>query len=109
MPVTDNFDRGKPFYPLILNSLIFLHGFKELAARGLAAQAQKEAAKSNPQRMAEELRRLLVEPGSEEEVRKLRRFFEVLPEDYLPPLQLLVAEDGSRITVDSADLAEEIL
>ncbi|MGA9756431.1 MAG: hypothetical protein WBV23_14940 [Desulfobaccales bacterium] len=30
----NSFDRGKPFYPLIMNYLVLLIGFKDLAARG---------------------------------------------------------------------------
>lgn len=31
----NHFDRGKPFYPLVMNYLILLIGFKDLAARGV--------------------------------------------------------------------------
>ena len=31
----NSFDRGKPFYPLVVNYAVLLAGFKELAVRGI--------------------------------------------------------------------------
>ncbi len=36
-----HFDRGKPFYPLVINYLILLVGFKDLAARGAISELGK--------------------------------------------------------------------
>ena len=38
----NHFDRGKPFYPLVINYLVLLHGFKELAVRGIAGSRDVE-------------------------------------------------------------------
>lgn len=37
----NHFDRGKPFYPLIMNYLILITGFKNNAARGVIKEEEK--------------------------------------------------------------------
>lgn len=43
----NHFDRGKPFYPLIMNYLILLIGFKDLAARGVINELDKHSGLSS--------------------------------------------------------------
>jgi hypothetical protein len=46
VPIPPNhFDRGKPFYPFVVNYVAMLFGLKELAGRGLALRSRAEHAK----------------------------------------------------------------
>lgn len=38
----NNFDRAKPFYPLVVNYVVLLAGFKELALRGVTGPQSLE-------------------------------------------------------------------
>ncbi len=39
----NHFDRSKPFYPLVMNYLILLIGFKDLAGRGVIKVLEKHS------------------------------------------------------------------
>jgi hypothetical protein len=52
----NHFDRGKPFYPLIMNYLILLIGFKELGGRGVI----KELNKSYHEKLSINLDKLII-------------------------------------------------
>ena len=92
----NHFDRGKPFYPLIMNYLCLLHGFYELAVRGVILDVNalpknkiKEFVTKDPQFDIERL----IKSGSTE-----------LPR----PLELKSNFDGNFIKVDVDKIAREV-
>jgi hypothetical protein len=80
----DHFDRGKPFYPLVIVYTMGLHGFKELALRGLLDLTHEASGSPTLDQALD-----AVTTGVEDldaGIRKLRE-----------PLSLLAACDGTRI------------
>lgn len=102
MAAPNNFNRGKPFYPLVMNYLIQLIGFKELALRGLTGTPEVEDL------LQSMLRRFPLEGEkgvtAEEAVAKLR-------EDLAKaagPLQLRSEGQDDPISVDIDEIAQEL-
>ena len=95
----NHFDRGKPFYPLVVNYIVFLAGFKDLAVRGavggehLEEVLLKTFSLGNPQ------------AATDEELRKLRENLRKL----LGPLQLRSEFTGSHVAVNIDTLARELV
>ena len=90
----NHFDRGKPFYPLVMNYVTQLLGFKELAVRGLIGPrkvTEEEFLDTprdwNPARVDESIRGI---------------------EKLLGPLELRSEFQGNRIIVDADEVAGEI-
>lgn len=95
----NHFNRGKPFYPLVINYLAQLIGFKELGLRGI----------SGPESLEELMGRILahvpVPAGTEAEVAVLRERLQKLS----GPLQLRSEYQDNHITVDIDDIARDIV
>jgi hypothetical protein len=95
----NHFDRGKPFYPLVVNYIVLLAGFKDLAVRGTAGG----------EHLGELLRgtfaRGTSQAATDEELGKLRDNLRKL----LGPLQLRSEFTGSGVTVDIDTLAREVV
>lgn len=91
----NSFDRGKPFYPLIINFLTQLLGFKELAVRGLVGQ-----------RPIDQVLSQLGGPTvfSDEALISLRRSMEAV----MGPLELRSEFLANHIKVDVDEIAKEI-
>jgi hypothetical protein len=91
----DHFDRGKPFYPLVIVYTIGLHGLKELALRGLLDMTHEQGLTPTLDQLLDS-----VTTGNTEfdaGIRKLRE-----------PLSLALASDGARIPGGVGLTAREI-
>lgn len=91
----NSFDRGKLFYPLIMNYLTQLIGFKELALRGVAGSASMDI-------ILEQLGGRLKKP--KEQLEDLRKPLGELA----GPLQLRSESLDGNISVDIDEIAQEI-
>ena len=95
----NHFDRGKPFYPLVVNYIVLLAGFKDLALRGAVGGEHLE----------EVLRRTFAvgnwQAATDEEFGKVRENLSKL----LGPLQLHSEFTGSQVAVNIGTLAQELV
>lgn len=91
----NSFDRGKPFYPLVMNFLTQLLGFKELAIRGMVGRRSIDDAMSQ-----------LGGPTviSDQALASLRQSLEAV----MGPLELRSEFSANPIRVDVDDIAREI-
>lgn len=91
----NSFDRGKPFYPLVMSFLTQMLGFKELAVRGVIGQ-----------RSISDVMSQLVGPTavSDQALGSLRQSLEAV----MGPLELRSEFSANRITVDVDEMAREI-
>lgn len=94
-PPQDNFDRGKPFHPLVSIYTIAIHGLKELAFRGILDIEHEVTGSPTVDQVLGS-----ITTGNEELDDGLRKLRE--------PLSLLVACDGSRITGTIGLTAREV-
>ena len=91
----NSFDRGKPFYPLVMNYLTQLIGFKELALRGVVGVPALDAA----------LRQLGGTPeASKEQLRDLQGQLSELA----GPLKLRCESSDGYLTVDIDEIARDL-
>jgi hypothetical protein len=90
-----SFDRGKPFYPLVMNYLTLLAGFKELALRGVMGKPSVDAVLSQLGAMPE---------SPKEQLDDLRKQLSNLA----GPLELRSEFSASHITIDIDEVAREI-
>lgn len=95
----NHFDRGKPFYPLVINYIVLLAGFKELAVRGATGGEQLDAV----------LKRTLAlgsaQPLSDAEVTALRDNLRKI----LGPVVLRSEFTCGHISLDIEALARELV
>jgi hypothetical protein len=95
----NNFDRAKPFYTLVVNYIVLLAGFKELAVRGV----------TGPQKLEDVFSRVLMlgpaPSAAEPVVAELRKGLSQL----LGPLQLKSEFTNDHITVEIDELARELV
>ncbi len=95
----NHFDRGKPFYPLVMNYLAQLIGVKELALRGI----------TGPEGLEELVARIpalgAVPAGSDAKVAEVRDGLRKLG----GPLQLRSEYQDSSITIDIDDIARDVV
>jgi hypothetical protein len=89
----NHFDRGKPFYPLVMAYLIQLVGFRDLAALGIP-HAQREF-------------KIVCGGSALQEAEDAEA--EVLLNKLLEPLGLQCAIDGTSIRVDGKEIAKELV
>jgi len=95
----NHFDHGKPFYPLVINYVAQLVGFKELALRGL----------TGGQSLNDVFSRALMPghaPVADEAV--MRELREGLAK-FLGPLQLKSEFTQNHVTIDTDELARELV
>ncbi len=92
-----HFDRGKPFYPILMNYLIQIYGFYELPLRG-----SYKVLKGLPKNEVEES--LKKTPNLEFE-----RLFKSSPIDLPKSLALRSEFQGNSIQIDIDDIALEVL
>jgi len=95
----NHFDRGKPFYPLVMNYLIQLLGFKELAARGLIGAREISV---------EDLQKATREPFDTADRAAVESALGGL-QKLLGPLELKSEFQNDRIIVDVDAIAEELI
>jgi hypothetical protein len=88
------FDRSKPFYPLVLNYFIQLIGFKELVIRGVLGGSDLKQAVSKITGLADE---------KSEDAAKLAIELQQL----LGPLQLASSVSGTYLLLPADDIAKE--
>lgn len=94
----NSFDRGKPFYPLVVNYAVLLAGFKELAVRGIGGGQSLENVLST----------LMLGPASsapEPVVAELQKGLTQL----LGPLRLRSEFINDHITINIDELARELV
>jgi len=95
----NHFDRGKPFYPLVMNYVAQLIGFKELALRGIVGSPTID----------ELVSRIKISgappAGNATSAENLRSELEKLS----GPLQLASVYQGTAITIDIDQVAREIV
>lgn len=96
-PPLNHFDRSKPFYPLVMNYVAELIGYKELGLRGLAGSPQLEECVARAARLGR------VSISTETERESVVRGFGVL----LGPLQLHSEFQQAPIIVDIDEAARE--
>lgn len=94
----NHFDRGKPFYPLVMHYLAQLIGFKELALRGIAGPGSLDE-------LAARIPALAASGAHEAEVGEVREGLRKLS----GPLGLRSEYQQSFITVDIGEIAREIV
>ncbi len=90
-----HFDKGKPFYPLILNYVASLHGLHELLMRGLIIKL-----KAMPRPMAEK------------EIEKHPQYAALLdssPTQFPDPLALKSEFQGNSIKIDADEIASVLV
>ena len=92
------FDRGNPFYPLVMHFIVQLIGFKELAVRGVAGAQDVNAL------IAQVIGKVSIE-GHEHEAADVKRQLNKL----IGPLELKTEQDSNYITVDIDEIAKEIV
>lgn len=91
----NHFNRAKPFYPVVMNYMVQLIGFKELALRGVVGPATVD----------ELLARLKRQPKhANEDVELIRKGVT----DLMGPLSLRCEVQSERIVVEIDDVAREI-
>ncbi len=97
-PLPNHFDRGKPFYPLVVNYLVQLVGFKELGLRGIAGP-------QDPNEIFDKVPALgRVPPGKQAEPVELKECLSKL----MGPLQLRSEYQANQIEVDVDEVARDI-
>jgi hypothetical protein len=96
----NHFDRSKPFYPLVVNYVLQLAGFKEFAVRGFLCQ------QANAPDGAKDL---TFAPAFQTGVGKLGPAIKGQLEKLGGPLELRSDTQGSPVIIDMDDLAGEAL
>ena len=99
MSTPNYFDRSKPFYPLIMNYVVQLIGFKELALRGVTGAPDALQTTLSSYRLHEQAEQ------DEEALEQLRGRLEELG----GPLQLRSEFQNGSIDVDVDEIAQEIV
>ena len=94
----NDFDRGKPFYPLVMHYLAQLIGFKELALRGIVGPANLEELAGRIPALA------TVPAGSEGSIAEVREKLREL----CGPLELWSEYQNNHIRIDIDQIAREI-
>ncbi len=97
-PAPNHFDRSKPFYPLVMNYVVQLLGFKELALRGV----------TGPREFAEIVKQVPalgnISPGKEADAATVHEGLRKL----MGPLQLRSEFLDTTIDVDVDEMAREV-
>lgn len=99
------FDRSKPFYPLIMNYVIFLIGFKEVALRGVIKELEMKSGETAEPYLPVIKKNILHKlSASEKEIVKIEQQLSKL----LGPLELKSEFQGNYIKVEVDDIAEDL-
>jgi hypothetical protein len=99
MSAPNHFDRSKPFYPLIMNYVGQLMGFKELALRGITGAPDALQTTLSRYRLQEEAEQ------DEAALEKLRVYLSELG----GPLQLRSEFQNGTIDIETDEIAQEIV
>jgi hypothetical protein len=100
------FDRSKPFYPLIVNYLVLLIGFKDIAARGAIRELNKITTGNSSIPFDEIIKVDLNSIStSEEELAKIKSGLSKLS----GPLELKSEFQGDNIKVEIYDIANDLM
>jgi hypothetical protein len=91
----NSFDRGKPFYPLIMNFIVQLIGFKEMATQGITGRRSIDEVMSQ---FREQL------GGSDQELALLRASIESV----MGSLELRSEFSNSSIKINMDEIANEV-
>ena len=97
-PAPNHFDRGKPFYPLVMNYVVQIVGFKELALRGV----------TGPREFADVIKQIpalgQIPPGRESDAAAVHDDLRKL----MGPVQLRSEFLDATIDVDVDEMAREV-
>jgi hypothetical protein len=109
----NSFDRGKPFYPLIMNYLVLLIGFKDLPAQAALKEIEKHSGVNASLNLPELMNAVLKtfsasETGTIELGRQLIEFTKGYS-NLLRPLELKSEFQANRIKVKIDEIANELL
>jgi hypothetical protein len=103
----NHFDRGKPFYPLVMNYIVQLIGFKELAVRGVVRTQPYSG-----EILREIVKKLAGASAPDESMQEhtLKQVEEVTTQlsKLLGPLELRSEFQGNRISIDIDAIANEL-
>jgi hypothetical protein len=95
----NNFDRSKPFYPLVVNYLTLLVGFKELGLRGVTGPQEFETLINRSPALG------VVPPGSKATAATVREHLRTLS----GPLKLKSEFSNDHIVINIDELAHEVV
>lgn len=98
----NNFDRGKIYYPLIMNYIFSLHGFIDLVSRGLIRQL---AVYKNPS--SRDIHDKLIESLNISDVDVKNEFKNIKKPAPLFVKQGFLKSDGKKIRIDINEIADE--
>ncbi len=109
----NNFDRSKPFYPLIMNYLVLLIGFKDLAGRGVIKELNKFSGANAGLHLTALTSAVLKRPSASEKdmmevEQQLTEIIDVLSK-ILGPLELKSEFKGNHIKVEVDDIANDLM
>jgi hypothetical protein len=98
-----HFDRGKPFYPLIMNYLILIHGYLDVASRTMVGLTRETLSSESPVPST-------LPPGVPPTAEFVEKFYShpanrVTTRQAMRPQ--LLASDGRRVTLDVGLLRDE--
>lgn len=109
----NHFDRRKPFYPLVMNYLILLIGFKDLAARGVIKVLEKHSTSDKNADISALINGITDKYQNKEiDENQLRNnLFKISKglENILGPLDLRSEFQGNNIRVDIDEIAIDIM
>ena len=108
----NHFDRGKPFYPLVMNYIILLAGFKDLAGRGVLNELTFMSSASIHPGIDDILKDLStniqLETSLQAQSDTSSGKIETGIKKLFGPLELKSEFQGNRITVDINEVAQEL-
>lgn len=102
MTTPNHFDRGKPFYPLVMNYIVSLHGYIELSSREMLERLRKFRSLS-----IEEVQKILGDRLKKKEV--LERLLHGEPTPLLGTLSLRSKFQGNSITPPIDLIAKDLV
>jgi len=109
----NHFDRGKPFYPLVINYFVLLIGFKDLAGRGVIKELHKHSTSNSGFDIATItegiLNRVSVSEADKTQVeQQLHAIISGLSK-VLGPLELKSEFQSNHIKVEVDDIANDLM
>ncbi len=97
----NHFDRSKPFYPLVIAYIVFLHGVIELSSRGIINKLKKL------RKEGKDITKILEETKLKPEILEKIKTLELTP--LVGDLSLRSELQNNNIEVDINDIAEDLL
>lgn len=109
----NHFDRSKPFYPLVMNYLVLLIGFKDLAGRGVIKELNRNSASTSGIDVTAItsgiVRRVSASEADTTQLRQQLTEIDSALSKVLGPLELKSEFQGNHIEVDVDDIANDLM